>query len=206
MKFQLPPKMTTHTLIQGNCDSPVSVLIIDDQQDLGLAYDRFRWLTATRSPFSGCCCRWLGVCGSGHVLGHLSAFHHAGEGAEEAPWAWGGARARAWTAALGLARDAGGLPPLRGRGGWRGGGGTRRGWPLQVHHVAVGKVGHEAAVWQAPAEVVHGDGLVGQSGQRRRGRKNAWNPAEGKGSERVTGHFLTLTSKSLVCINQWKPV
>lgn len=70
---------------KGALHSPVCVLIIDDQQDLGLAYDRFGWLTASwGGSFScgGCC---LGVSGGGHVLGHLSALHHAGEGAEEAP-------------------------------------------------------------------------------------------------------------------------
>lgn len=160
-----------------NLHSPVCVLIIDDQQDLGLAYDRFRWLTASCWGPLGSCRGRLGMCSGSDVLGHLGALHHAGEGAEEAPCAWSrgwsrarsraGGRARAW--ALGRNRDARGLPPLCGRGGRRGGGWTWRGRPLQIHHVAVGEIGHEAAVWQAPAEVVHGVGLVGQSGQRRWG-------------------------------------
>lgn len=156
-----------------NVHSPVCVLIIDHQQDLGLANDRLGWLTApSRGSFSSSCCRWLSVCSSGNILGHLSALHHAGEGAEEAPRACARACARGWAWALRLARDGWGLPPLCGRGGGRGSGRTRRGWPLQIHHVAIRKIGYKAAVWQAPAKVVHGDGLVGQSGQMRWGGRN----------------------------------
>lgn len=165
---------STNTLTR-NFHSPVCVLIINDQQDLGLAYDRFWWLTAPcRSSLGGCCCCCrFGVRSGSHVLGHLSTLHHTGEGAEEAPWGRSGAWGRAWARARprGLTLDARGLPPLCGRGGRRGSGWSWRGRPLQIHHVAVGEVGHEAAVWQAPAEVVHGDGLVGQSGQRRWGER-----------------------------------
>lgn len=102
------------------------------------------------------------MCGGSDILGHLSTLHHTGEGAEEAPGAGGGAGAGAGA----LARGAGGRPPLRGRRGGRGSGRTRRGGPLQVHHVAVGEVGHEAAIGQPPAEVVHGEELAGRAGQQ----------------------------------------
>lgn len=148
--------------------SPVGVLIINHQQDLGLADHRLGWLNAScRGAFS--CRRWFSMRCSCHVLGHLCTFHHTGEGAEEAPRARGRTRGRARSRARGLrlARDAGRLPPLCGRGGRRWSGWSWRGRPLQIHHVAIGEVGHKAAVWQAPAKVVHCDGLVSLSGQRR---------------------------------------
>lgn len=150
--------------------SPVCVLIVNDQQDLRLAYDGFGWLdTSCLSTFSSHCGRF-GMCSGSNILGHLSALHHAGEGAEEAPGARSGAWARAGDRAWALTRDAGGLPSLCGWGGRRGSGWTRRARPLQVHHVAVGEVGNKAAVWQPPAEVVHGEKLVGRSGQQQLGR------------------------------------
>lgn len=124
--------------------SPVCVLIVNDQQDLRLAYGRFRWLTASCLSTFGSHCGRFGVCSGSDILGHLSTLHHTGEGAEEAPGAGSGAGAGAGAGAL--TRGAGGLPPLCGRGGGRGSGRTRRGRPLQVHHVAVGEVGHKAAI------------------------------------------------------------
>lgn len=131
-------------LVEKNLHSPVSVLVIDDQQDPGLAYDSFRRLTASCLSAFGSHCGRLSVRSGSDILGHLSTLHHAGEGAEEAAGARSGARARARARAL--ARGAGGLPPLCGWGGGRGSGRTRRGGPLQVHHVAVGEVGHKAAI------------------------------------------------------------
>ena len=61
------------------------------------------------------------------------------------------------------------MPPLHG-GGRRGTGGAV--WALQVRHVAVGQVGHEAAVREAPPQEIHGcdgrDGLL-PLGRSRRG-------------------------------------
>lgn len=45
------------------------------------------------------------------------------------------------------------MPPLSGRGCW---GATGAFWALQVWHVAIGQVGHKAAVRQTPPEEVHG--------------------------------------------------
>ena len=57
------------------------------------------------------------------------------------------------------------MPPLHG-GGRRGAGGAV--WALQVRHVAVGQVGHEAAVREAPPQEIHGcdgrDGLLPPGG------------------------------------------
>lgn len=61
------------------------------------------------------------MCGRSDILGHLSALHHTGEGAEEAPWAGRGARGRGRARALGLTWDTRGLSPLC---GWGGGGGS----------------------------------------------------------------------------------
>lgn len=45
--FSVGQPNSTHVLTRVSFHSPVCVLIIDDEQDLGLAYDRFRWLTAS---------------------------------------------------------------------------------------------------------------------------------------------------------------
>lgn len=87
-------KRAGETLVsEKNFHSPVGVLIIDDQQDLGLAYDWFRRLTAPCLSTFGSHCGRFGVCSGSDILGHLSTLHHTGKGAEEAAGARSGARA-----------------------------------------------------------------------------------------------------------------
>lgn len=111
-------------------------------------------------------------------------FDHVGDGAEGAEEARGPARGLGLLRLLGrLGRTAllggggagrrlgwcrsfgwglgryGGCPLLRGR-GRRGRWCSRRVRPLEVRHVAVGQVGHEAAVRKATAKEVHGCGWM----------------------------------------------
>lgn len=93
--FAVSKRIAETLMCEQNIHSPVGVLIIDDQQDLGLAYDRFRRLTAPCLSTFGSHCGRFGVCSGSDILGHLSTLHHAGKGAEEAAGARSGARARA---------------------------------------------------------------------------------------------------------------
>lgn len=105
---------------------PVCVGIIDHQQDPGPLNNRCGGSRRLHRPRGGL----------------RALLHGTGEGAEEAgPWRGEGGR-------QGL-----GVPALHGRGRGRAGGAVRA---VQVCHVAIGQVGHEAAVGEASPEEVHG--------------------------------------------------
>lgn len=112
----------------GACNShlPVCVGIIDHQQDPGPLNNRCGGTQRLHQPWGGL----------------RSLLHGTGEGAEKAG-SW-----RGEGGCQGL-----GVPPLHGGGSRRAGGGV---WALQVCHVAIGQVGHEAAVRQASPQEIHG--------------------------------------------------
>lgn len=115
-------------------DSPVRVRVIDHQEDLGFL------------------CR--GGCRAGRVV-HQSRcclrglLHGAGDGAEDAAAGGGGVWGLGWLQVLSLCG--------RRHRGARGAVGT-----LQVHHVAIGQVCHEAAVWETPPEEIHRCSAMGK--------------------------------------------
>lgn len=122
--------------VGSRADSPVSVRIIDHQEHLGFLCHGGRGAGRGLHQPRGC------------LRGLL---HGAGDGAEDAAggWVWGLGRLQVLS--------------LCGRGN-RGTGGAVR--ALQVHHVAIGQVGHETAVWETPPEEIHCCSLVGKLPQQ----------------------------------------
>lgn len=132
-----PRSLRTWSWIQRGItgDLPVCVCVIDHQQDFGF------------------------LCHGGHGPGRVihqsrgrlgGLLHGAGDGAEDAAAAAGG-----WVRGLGWLQ----VLSLRGRRhrGARGAVGA-----LQVHHVAIGQVGHETTVRETPPQEIHCCSAVGK--------------------------------------------
>lgn len=145
--------------------------LINDQQDLELLGKGWRGSRLLHKPGGGCSCLFDHVGdgaegaeetrgttrGGGGGLGLLGLLSLLGWTPLLSCREAGGSLGWCWRFGWGLGRDAcrGRGCTLLGRGG--GGGGRRSRWvrPLEICHVAIRQVGHEAAVREAAPEEVH---------------------------------------------------
>lgn len=98
------------------------------------------------------------------------------------------------------------MPPLGGRGCW---GATGAFWALQVRHVAIGQVGHKAAVGQTPPEEVHGCDRWGslsphKSNQERLKIQVASNREQEVWGQRSPGVLHTRSGRPRILFTCWK--